>query len=62
MSDAERAVIKAARMLDKAIMSAHALPSNEDAGHVINAMWIEMRNCLKQLDAADCAKAKEAAA
>ena len=62
MKETERAVIEAARMLDKAMMSAHALPSNEDAGHVINAMWIEMRNSLKQLDAAALSKAKGAAA
>jgi len=54
-----RGVVDAARMLDKAIMSAHALPLDEEAGSVINALWIELRKHFKQLDAVSKPQAGE---
>lgn len=45
-----RDIIEAARMVCKAFSSAHALPQAEDAGHVLNAMWIELNNKLKIYD------------
>ena len=45
-------VVARARKLDAAIMSAHALTTAEDAGEVVNAMWIDLRNDLRAFDKA----------